>query len=96
MGKVNRPQLWCGVKHVNPTTLTAGHFGTKPLSNQVTGVPDDPIAGLRLRSRLNFDRHHGLMTQEDNNDIPFLDDLGVFHKTHEVQGFNFNEELSFG
>lgn len=85
VGKVDGPQLWCGVQHINPTTLTASHFGTKALSNQIAGVADNPIAGLRLSSWLNFDRHHGVMTQEDNDNIPFLDELGVFHKTHEVQ-----------
>lgn len=97
VGKVNSPQFGCGVQHINPTTLTASHFGTKALSNQVAGVADSPIACLRLSSGLNFDRHHGIMTQEDNDNIPFLDELGVFHKTHEAQlGFNFSEKCGLG
>lgn len=82
MRQGDRPELWCRVKHVDPSTLAAGDLGPVALPDQVGGVPNGAVARLCLGALLHLHRHHGVMAQVDDGDVAILNVVQIFHKTH--------------
>lgn len=82
MGQGEGPELWGRVKDVDPPALAAGDLGAITLPDQVRGVPNGPVARLSLSTLLHLHRHHGVMTQVDDDDVTVLDVVRILHKTH--------------
>lgn len=81
----NCPQLRRWVEHMEPS-FAAGHLWSVTLTNQVCGVANDSIACLRLGTLLHLDRHHIVVAQVNDGNIPILNEVRVLHKTHREHG----------
>ena len=82
MGQGHRPQLGRRVKHLHPPAFAAGDLRPVALTDQVRGMANGSVAGLRLAALLHLDGHQGVVAQVDDGHVPVLNEVRVLHKTH--------------